>query len=159
MVFMIGTQILWSAYALAYDHSHEYYPDLAASKFLQPLVRDGAKIAVTYLDEPFIRSWDAVGILPYFDHNIYMNWPNSFWSWSANDPTEESFLAALPTQPRIVLVETTHWLRSSEAVPLESLNIQTLTKAGYKLTNVFCGARSLRFEEGASPCHLIFQHF
>ena len=78
MIFMAGTQILWSAYVLAYDHSQAYSPDLAASKFLQPLVRDGAKIAVTYLDEPLIHSWDAVGMLPYFDHNIYMNWPNSF---------------------------------------------------------------------------------
>jgi hypothetical protein len=122
MIFMVGTQILWSVYALAYDHYHAYSADLAASKVLQPLVSGGAKIAVTYVDEPSIHTWDAVGILPYFDHNIYMNWPNSFWSWSANDPTEDLFLAALRTQPRVVLVEI-YALRSSQPVPLESPKI------------------------------------
>jgi hypothetical protein len=158
MIFMVGTQILWSVYALAYDHSHAYSPDLAAAKFLQPLVRGGAKIAVTYVDEPLIHSWHAVGILPYFDHNIYMNWPNSFWSWSENDPAEDLFLAALGTQPRIVIVEM-HPRHSSQPVPVESPKVQALTKAGYKLTNVFCGAMSLRFQEGEDSCHLIFQHF
>jgi hypothetical protein len=158
MVLMIGTQILWSVHALAYDHSHQYSPDLAASKFLQPLVRDGAKIAVTYVDQPLIHTWNAIGILPYFDDNIYMNWPNSFWSWSANDPTEDLFLAALHSQPRIVIVEI-YALRPGQPPSLVSPKFQTLTKAGYRLTNIFCGGVSIRFDEGGDTCHVIFQHF
>jgi hypothetical protein len=157
MIFMAGTQILWSGYALVYDHSHAYSPDLAASKLLQPLVRDGAGIAVTYLDEPWIHSFEAVGILPYFDHDIYMNLPNSFWSWSASDPTEDRFTAALRTQPRIVLVE----LRQShpgQPLNLKYPKVETLTQAGYRLTNVFCGARPERLQLVGGTCHLIFQH-
>jgi hypothetical protein len=157
MIFLAGIQILWSAYALAYDHSHAYSPDLAASKFLQPLVRDGAKIAVTYLDEPLNRSSDAVGILPYFDHNIYMNLPNSFWWWSANDSTEDLFPAALRTQPRIVLVEIRPNL-PGQPINLKSAKVEILTNAGYKLTNVFCGGMVVRFEVAENSCHLIFQH-
>jgi hypothetical protein len=160
MIFMAGTQILWSAYALAYDHSHAYSPDLAASKFLEPFVRGGAKIAVTYMDEPFNHSWNAVGILPYFDHNIYMNWPNSFWWWSTNDRTEDLFLAALRTQPRIILVEA-HSFHPNQPINLEDPKIKNLAKAGYRLTNVFCGAMWLRSQgvEVVNGCHLIFQHF
>jgi hypothetical protein len=158
LILMAATQILWSAYALAYDYSQAYSPDLAASKFLQPLVRDGARIAVTSLDEPWIHSYEAVGILPYFDHNIFVNLPNSFWSWSANDPTEDLFSAALRTQPGIVLVE----IRPHYLGPPTNLNdpkVMILTKAGYKLTNVFCGAKPERFEVSGNTCHLIFQHF
>jgi hypothetical protein len=157
MIFMAGTQILWSAYVLAYDHSQAYSPDLAASKFLQPLVRDGAQIAVTYLEQPWSHSFDAVGILPYFDHNIYMNLPNSFWSWSANDPTEDLFTAALSAQPRIVVVETHK--PHNEPINLESPKVWILTKSGYRLTNTFCGTKPTRLQEGEDICHLVFQHF
>jgi hypothetical protein len=157
MILMVVTQILWSAYALAYDHFHTYSPDLAASKFLAPLVREGAPIAVTYLDEPWIHSFEAVGILPYFDHNIYLNLPKPFWGWSANDPTENLFTAALRTQPRIVLVEIRP-LHPDQPINLEDPNVRSLTDAGYRLTNVFCGARPERFQVVENNCHLIFQH-
>jgi hypothetical protein len=158
MIFMAGTQILWSAYALAYDHSHAYSPDLAASKFLQPFVREGSTIAVTYLDEPWIHGFRSVGILPYFSHNIYINEPNSFWSWSANDQTENLFDAALRTEPRIVLVEISQ-SHPGQSINLEHPKLQSLIKAGYRLTNVFCGAHPERFELVGGSCHLIFQHF
>ena len=157
MVVMVGTQILWSVYVLAYDHTHAYSPDLAAYKFLQPFVHEKDKIAVTYVDEPWIHSYEAVGILPYFDHNIYMNLPNAFWSWSASDPTENQFAAALRAQPRIVLVEIRQL--HPEPINLESPKMQLLTKSGYRLTNVFCGAKPERFTLGETNCHLIFQHF
>jgi hypothetical protein len=157
MVVMVGTQILWSVYVLAYDHSRAYSPDLAASKFLQTLVRENAKIAVTSMNEPWIHSYEAVGILPYFDHNIYMNLPNAFWSWSSNDPTEKQFAAALDSQPRIVLVEIRP--AQPESIELEPSKLQVLTQAGYKLTNVFCGAKPERLQRGETNCHLIFQHF
>jgi hypothetical protein len=158
MIFMAATQILWSAYALTYDHSHAYSPDLAASKFLQPFVRERSTIAVTYLDEPLIHGFRSVGILPYFDHNIYINQPNSFWSWSANDPTENLFTTALRTEPRIVLVEVSQ-PHPGQPINLEHPKVQTLTKAGYRLTNVFCGAHPERFELVGGSCHLVFQHF
>jgi hypothetical protein len=158
MILMAATQILWSAYALGYDHSYAYSPDLAASKFLQPFVRERSTIAVTYLDDPWIHGFRSVGILPYFDHNIYINQPNSFWSWSANDPTESLFTAALHTEPRIVLVEVSQ-PHPGQPINLEHPKVQSLTKAGYRLTNIFCGAHPERFELVGGSCHLVFQHF
>jgi hypothetical protein len=86
-----------------------------------------------------------------------MNLPNSFWSWSANDPTEDLFTAALSAQPRIVLVET-HYPHN-EPISLESPKVWILTKSGYRLTNTFCGAKPTRLQEGEDICHLVFQHF
>jgi hypothetical protein len=105
LIVMVGVQLLWSAYAIRYDHSRAYSPDLAAARFLKPLVGDGATIAVTYLNEPWVHAFQAVGILPYFEHNIYINQPDSFWWWSERNRTEDLFPAALRSRPRIVLVE------------------------------------------------------
>ena len=108
---MIATQVLWSGYALFYDHYYAYSPDPAAAKFLSPYVQEGATIAVTYISGPGdkrVRAFPAVGILPYFDHNIYVNTPYPFWWWSDQDPTEDRFNLSLPSHPRIVIVEETH---------------------------------------------------
>jgi len=37
LVIMIATQILWSGYALFYDHYYAYSPDPAAAKFFKPI--------------------------------------------------------------------------------------------------------------------------
>jgi len=157
MVVMAGTQILWSAFAVTYDHSHAYSPDLAAYQFIKPLVREGATIAVTYLDRSQENQFDDVGILPYFDQKIFINQPDAFWWWSTNNHTEDTFLTALGTSPSIVLVEVRQ-PRSGQPIDLRDPKLENLTKAGYRLTNVFCGARPERFQVVGSSCHLIFQH-
>lgn len=160
LVIMIGTQILWSGYALYYDHYYAYSPDPAAAKFLSPYVREGATIAVTYVSGPNdkrVRAFPAVGILPYFDRNIYVNTPYPFWWWSDQDPTEDRFNALLPTHPRIVIVEETH------TNPVERLNLDdpkfvSLLNDGYRFTDVFCGTQPRQLEPGETLCHAIFEY-
>jgi hypothetical protein len=160
LAIMIATQILWSGYALFYDHYYAYSPDPAAAKFLSPYVREGATIAVTYISGPNdkrVRAYPAVGILPYFDHNIYANTPYPFWWWSDQDPTEDRFNALLPSHPRIVIVEETH------PKPIARFNLDdpkyvSLLKNGYRLTNVFCGTQPQQLEPGETLCHVVFEY-
>ena len=158
LILMTTTQILWSGYALAYDHAHPFSPDLAAARFLSPFVQSGASIAVTYLDEPEgNQAFDAVGILPYFDHNIFMNQPAPFWSWSSHNPTEAQFFTALRSQPQIILVEErTHG--NDPILDPKAPKLALLRNAGYRMTHVFCGSRPERFAVHETSCHLIFQH-
>ena len=156
MLVMVVTQILWSAYALAYDHSHAYSPDLAAARFLRPFVGEGDTIAVTYLDQPEgNRAYDSVGLQPYFDHNIFVNQANSFWSWSASDPTEDRFVDALRSHPRIVVAEIREPHGKDPMIQTHP-KVTLFKNAGYRLTNAFCGARPERFEVRQDSCHLIF---
>jgi hypothetical protein len=158
LILMAATQILWSGYAIAYDHVHAYSPDLAAAQFLSPFVRSGASVAVTYLDEPKgNQAFDSVGILPYFDHNIFMNQPVPFWLWSSKSPTEAQFFTALRSRPQIVLAEErTHGKEALTDARRRKLEI--LTGAGYRMTNVFCGSMPERFQLSESSCHIIFQY-
>jgi hypothetical protein len=159
-VIMVATQMLWSGYALFYDHYNAYSPDLAAAKFLRPYVREGATIAVTYVsgaeDKP-VRAYLEVGILPYFDENIFANTPYSFWWWSDKDPTEERFNALLPSHPRIVLVEETHNSPYAQ-MNLDNPKFVVLAKNGYKFVDRFCGSQPRQLEPQETLCHVVFEY-
>jgi len=150
-------QILWSGYALRFDHYNAYSPDTAAAEFLKPLVQRGSTIAVTYIHDSDEQAYDAVGILPYFDHNIYANQPESFWWWSYKNSTESRFNSILPSHPQVVLAETR---KSASGAPLnlETPRVESLYKSGYRLTNVFCGTIPRRLELWLTSCHLVFQY-
>ena len=160
LAVMVVTQILWGGYAIVYDHSHPYSPDLEAKTFLSPYVQQGATIAVTYVrdaDNKRVRAFPAIGILPYFDHNIYINVPYPFWWWSDQDPSEDRFKALLPSHPRIVIVEETH-INPVAGNRLDDPKYVSLQKDGYRLTHTFCGIQPRQLEPGETICHVIFEY-
>jgi len=154
--YVICVQILWSICALVYDHYRAYSPDLATAEFLQPFVSKGAKIAVTYLDHPEGQDFFAEGILPYFDHNIFINQREPFWWWSKLNLTEVRFNAVLLSHPQIVIVETRPAM--DQPINLNLPKIHLLVQSGYQLSNVFCGTILMRFNDRFTSCHLIFQY-
>jgi hypothetical protein len=156
MVGMAIVQILWSAYAIEFDHYHAYSPDLAAAEYLRPFVRQGVRIAVTCMGDPGCQAYNSVGILPYFDHNIYMNQPDSFWWWSTQNQTEEMFNKALPSHPDIVIVEV-RTLHPEIPINLVDPKVELLSRAGYRFTYMFCGALPVRLQLTEKRCHLLFQ--
>jgi hypothetical protein len=152
---VVFVQILWSGYAIESDHYNPYSPDLATSEFLRPFVRQGATIAVTYLDDPAGHAFRAIGIMPYFDRNIFINLPEPFWLWSDQDPAEEKFKEVLPSLPALVVVEVR--TRPELQINLHDPKIALLSRDGYTPTNMFCGSWPLGFQVEEKACHLIFQ--
>lgn len=156
LVVIAAVQILWSCYAVGFDHRDAFSPDLAAARFLRPYVHQGATIAVTSFDDPGCGACRAVGILPYFDHNIFINLPEPFWLWSSQNPWRALFDKALPTHPDLVVVEMrTH--RPDDALDLRNPTIQSLSRDGYSFTNMFCGAWPEGLKIAEKSCHLIFR--
>jgi hypothetical protein len=157
MIFMIATQLLWSGYALVYDHYNAYSGDRAAAAFLKPFVQSGAKIAVTFIDDEGNHAFDGVGVLPYFDKNIYVNQADSFWWWSDLDSTETRFNEILPTQPRLVLVEV-RYKGGVDRIDLNQPRIESVEKAGYRFVHAYCGTYPQRLQLGLTTCHVIFEY-
>jgi hypothetical protein len=157
MIFMIATQWLWSGYALFYDHYHPYSGDRAAAAFLKPFVQNGARIAVTFIDDEGNHAFDGVGILPYFDKNIYVNQANSFWWWSDLDSTEDRFNQILPTHPSLVLVEV-RYKGGVDRIDLNQPRIVSVEKAGYRFVHAYCGTYPVRLQPGLTTCHVIFEY-
>jgi hypothetical protein len=156
LVAIAGLQICWSAYALDYDHCHAYSPDLATSEFLRPFVRQGAQIAVTSANDPEGQSYRSVGLLPYFDQKLFVNQTDPFWWWSTHNQTEELFLKSLPAHPALIVVEVRS-SRLDQPISPRDPKFELLTNAGYRLTNMFCGATPEGFALMQRSCHLIFQ--
>ena len=105
LIYMIGVQILWSAYAIHFDHFNAYSADRAAAQFLRPLLGREGKVAVTSIDDHPMPISNATGILPYFNRNIYMNQPEPFYLWSDKNDSDSLFDALLPSHPAVVLAE------------------------------------------------------
>jgi hypothetical protein len=154
-------QILWSAYAFNFDHDHAYSPDRAAAAWLQPYVDRHAEIAVTYADEKSTNAFNAVGLLPYFDHNIFLNMHHSFWWWSTHDTTEADFNRLLPSHPRLVIVEAVFKGgidSASVGRGLDQPKYNALNRAGYKLETAFCGTMPEALSPHLTNCHVIFEY-
>jgi hypothetical protein len=157
LLFLAGFQILWSGYALRYDHFKAYSGDLAAAQFLKPLVEQKTPILLTWVDEPDAHAFDAVGILPYFTGSIFANQAEPFWWWSENNPIEARFADLLPSHPPVVLVEY-RLLNPNQPIDLSQPKFVLLAQAGYRFTNSFCGTMPERMDLGITSCHLIFQY-
>lgn len=155
IAMMICVQLLWCAFALNWDFGHAYSGDAAAERFLQPYVSRNARILVTWVNEADAHAFDSVGILPYFDRNIYENVSEPFWWWSEKNSSQQRFDELLPTRPEILLVETR--LQPHESLDLNLPGFERLRLSGYRLTNSFCGTIPVRMELGLTSCHLIFQ--
>jgi hypothetical protein len=62
LTVMAGMQILYSGYAIQYDHYNAYSPDYATSEFLRPFVSRGAAIAVTDLGDHAVHAASFVSV-------------------------------------------------------------------------------------------------
>lgn len=151
-------QISWAAYALTYDYREAYSSAPSTAQFLKPLVAEHKTIAVTSLYDPYCDAYHAVGILPYFDHNIFVNMPDSFWLWGDRNPTEALFDAAFRGRPSVVVVEGRS-LSADLTINLRDPKVDLLNRSGYKMTDMFCGALPdpSRYGLMERNCHFIFQ--
>ncbi len=152
-----AVQILWSINAIVYDRSHDYSGDRAAAQFLKPFVEDGTIIVTTYINQEDNHSYNAVGILPYFNQRVFANWKNSFWWASKKNQTDQLFDSIVKSKPPIVIVETR---QATPSIPIDmgDPKIQSLLQSGYSATHVFCGTTPYRMSLGMTCCHLILQY-
>jgi len=159
LTYAIVCQISWTAYAVAFDSSHPYSPDLAAAQYLAPRVQAGDKIAVTPLRRNMSETY-AVGLEPYFPQGLFTNRKYPFWLYSTRDRTEEAFLEALPGHPPIIVAEFARIVtppRFDVAHDLTGPKVELLYNNGYILTHTFCAEQPLHLHNQIQLCHLIFE--
>jgi hypothetical protein len=157
MVILAVIQISGAAYALKFDHYQMFSPDVAGADYLKPFVAQGDAVAITYWDQPIGHAFTAIGILPYYDRNIFVNLPDPYWSWDNNDPTEDRFNAMLPSHPRIVMVEIKND-GSPDPAKMDNPRFQSLRDAGYRYDQSFCGSMPEMIGLRRTYCHVFFKY-
>jgi hypothetical protein len=155
MFYLVVLQIIWSAYTLRFGHFHAYSPNIATAQMLKPYVKSGATIVVTHFGGSDEGDAGAVGILPYFDHNIFANLPEPFAWWGEKNPTESKFYALLPSHPKVIVVGTQK-IGQDNTVDLNGEKSRLLIKDNYRLTNVFCGTIPFKTSPYLTDCYLVF---
>jgi hypothetical protein len=157
IVYAALVQCAWTVHALAYDYAHEYAPDQETAHFLAPYVTKKTPIVVASFQENGIGAFKSVGILPYFDQNIYMNERLPFWLWSTRNNVAAAFPSALQDHPGIILLEYTAAVPYAARMDAESPPLTLSLASGYQHTHTFCGAMPERMGFGEYTCHLVLQ--
>jgi hypothetical protein len=152
LLLIAAVQIGWAEFAFAFDHAHDYAAGAATAAFLKPYVTSHARIVAIGNDSL------SVDVQPYFDRNVFLNEPYTYYWWSTHNPSKELYKKFLADDPEIVVLE---WrfrdfptARTVAAIPLAG----QLTKSGYRNTHTFCGGivrpgRAIQEWE----CDLIYQ--
>jgi hypothetical protein len=152
LLLIAAVQIGWAEFAFAFDHAHDYASGAATASFLRPYAMSHARILAIGNDSL------AVDIQPYFDHNVFLNEPYSYYWWSTRNPSKLLYKKFLTEGPEIVVLE---WrfrdFPGSETIAEIPL-AQQLTSLGYRNTHTFCGGvvrpgRAIQEWE----CDLIYQ--
>jgi hypothetical protein len=155
----IATQLAYTAYAVIYTHENPYSPDLAASRYLAPFVTAHTPIAVGYVKNARVRTFDSVGLRPYLSGPIFLNEPDPFWRWVTTLHTRAGFQSALNQHPPIIVIE----YYDSDFTPFSlkresnSRTIAQVQLRGYRLTHTFCGSKPQDMRQQENICHLIFE--
>jgi hypothetical protein len=134
MLLLIAVvQMSWAEYAFAFDHAHDYASGATAAAFLKPYVMSHARIVAIGNDSL------SADIQPYFDHNVFLNEPYTYYWWSTHNPSKLLYKKFLAEGPEIVDLE---WrfrdfptTGTVAAIPLA----EQLTRLGYRNTHTFCG--------------------
>jgi len=134
MLLLIAiVQISWAEFAFQFDREHAYGSGLATAAFLKPYVRSHARIVE--IGNDFL----AVGVQPYFDHNIFLNQPFAYYWWSTLNPSKLRYQELLAEGAEIVVLE---W-RFRDFPTTQTITTIPLAKQlfslGYRNTHTFCG--------------------
>lgn len=156
---VLAAHIVYTAHAIVLDHYLPYSGDLAAARYLSPMVKARTPMAVTYVDQMKLGAYFSVGLRPYLPGPIFLNEREPFWLWTTTAHPRAAFEAALKQHPPVVVVE--YYDPRSLQFTLQrehySRSISHLAQQGYVLTHTFCGIRPQGLAEKKDLCHLIFE--
>lgn len=153
LLAVVVVQIGWAEYAFAFDHARDYSPGAATAAFLAPYVASGA--GIVEIGDDFL----AVDVAPYFERQVFLNEPYSFYWWSSRNTAKLRYQQLLRGRPGIVVLEWRFRESSPPAAEIASIPAaRQLTASGYQHTHTFCGGMvrpGRKFAEW--DCELIYQ--
>lgn len=81
-VAILAVHLYWTARSIGYDIEYDYSGSRLAAEFIKDNHLERRRL--------FGIGFPALGLQPYFDHNIYANYPTRggfcFWDWSTRSP-------------------------------------------------------------------------
>lgn len=123
----------------------------------------GAKATAAFL-APYVGhrriycvNFYGTGIQPYFGQNIFVDWPDAYWTWSTKRAVEaKRILEEVPPNSAIVVVPAGGL--SSPKPARSNAAIVRLASRHFQKTKEFCGAQFWLGQVSEYECYDIYQH-
>jgi hypothetical protein len=98
----------------------------------------------------------GTGVQPYFDRNIFANWPTAFWTWSNRQAWEtKRILYGSPRENAIIVVPSGGQINPKAAIP-KSERVQ-LANRHFVARHTFCGAQFWLGRVSEYECYEIYE--
>jgi len=157
LLAVVIEQIGWTAHAAIYDIRGPFDGSVQAAQFLLPRVA-GHRIA----------SVGGTSILPYTDHNIYMNTTTTYWPWRQGINPNEDLAGAIASHPDYLVANAAY--TGNVTLNNQIVNLYLAGQSedgpaqatyfvahGYRETHRFCGRQPAHFGFAIETCTLIYE--
>ena len=157
-LIVVVLQIGWSIHCIRAEASTSYDPGQATEAFL---IKNfpGKRLAGF--------SFESVSTQAYASHNLFFNWPESYWLWSVPVSVDRRRSETLAEHPDVVVVGD--FLTRGEAVANQWFPIVRAGRHpyapmlvfwqqnGYRITHRFCGDKFMRSGVTDSFCEVVLE--
>jgi hypothetical protein len=119
----------------------------ATAEFLRPYVGRRPIYSVNFY---------GTGVQPYYDRNVFVNWPTAFWTWSTRRATESNRILYESPPNNAIIVVSTGGQTASKFAKSELARVQ-LTKRHFLRRREFCGAQFWLGGVSEYECYEIYE--
>jgi hypothetical protein len=137
----------------------------ATAKTIVAEVREpysGARATAQYLEPQvghrriYCVNFYGTAIEPYFDHNIFANWPDAYWTWSTHRAAQANRVLDQDLPANAIVVVPFGGLSSPKPARSNAASAK-LTSQGFQKTKEFCGAQFWLGSVSEYECYDIYQ--
>ncbi len=124
-----------------------YSGGIATAEFLRPYVGRRPIYCVNFY---------GTGVQPYFDRNIFVNWPTAFWTWSTRRASESKRILYEPPPNNAIIVVPTGGQTAPNLAKSELAKVQ-FAKRHFIRKHEFCGAQFWLGRVSEYECYEIYE--
>jgi hypothetical protein len=119
----------------------------ATAEFLRPYVGSRPIYSVNFY---------GTGVQPYYDKNIFVNWPTAFWTWSTRRASESNRILYESPPYNAIIVVPSGGAAAPKLAKSELAKTQ-LAKRHFLRRHEFCGAQFWLGRVSEYECYEIYQ--
>jgi hypothetical protein len=147
LAVLLALQLPSTAATLRDDVQGPFSGSRATAEYLRPFVGRRPIYCVNFY---------GTAVQPYFDRNIYANWPTAFWTWS-NRRDYESKRILYESAPGNAIIVVPTGAKPALKLATSELAREQLGKRGFTRKHQFCGAQFWLGRVSEYECYEIFE--
>jgi hypothetical protein len=146
LAVLLGLQLPATAETVFAEVQGPYSGAKATAEFLRPYVGSRPIYSVNFY---------GTGVQPYYDKNIFVNWPTAFWTWSTRRASESNRILYEAPPYNAIIVVPSGGAAAPKLAKSELAKVQ-LAKRHFLKRREFCGAQFWLGRVSEYECYEIY---